>query len=67
MTDPTVLFANRMPLLNEFFERSGPVVLAALGRQQGLRWFAAMLGRLDEAGNVELGQWLDDQERSLAG
>jgi hypothetical protein len=67
VTDPTVLFANRMPLLNEFFDRSGPIVLAALGRQQGLRWFAAMLGRLDEAGNVELGQWLDEQERSLAG
>lgn len=67
VTDPSVLFANRMPLFHEFLERSAPVVLAALGRQQGLRWFAAMLGRLDEAGNVELGQWLDEQERSLAG
>jgi hypothetical protein len=66
VTDPAVLFANRMPLFNEFLERSAPVVLAALGRQPGLRWFAAMLGRLDEAGNVELGQWLDEQERSLA-
>ena len=66
ITDPTVLFANRMPLLNEFLDRSAPIVLAALGRQQGLRWFAAMLGRLDEAGHVELGQWLDEQERSLA-
>ena len=67
VTDPTVLFANRMPLLSEFLERSAPVVLAVLGRQQGLRWFAAMLGRLDEAGHVELGQWLDEQARSLAG
>lgn len=67
ITDPTVLFANRMPLFNEFLDRSGPIVLAALGRQQGLRWYAAMLGRLDDAGNVELGQWLDEQERSLAG
>jgi hypothetical protein len=67
VTDPTVLFANRMPLLNEFLDRSAPIVLAALGRQPGLRWFAAMLGRLDEGGNIELGQWLDEQERSLAG
>jgi hypothetical protein len=67
VTDPTTLFANRMPLFNEFLDRSAPIVLAALGRQQGLRWFAAMLGRLDEAGNVELGHWLDQQERSLAG
>ena len=66
VTDPKVLFAHRMPLFHEFLERSAPVVLAALGRQPGLRWFAAMLGRLDEAGNVELGQWLDEQERSLA-
>jgi hypothetical protein len=66
-TDPTVLFANRMPLLNEFLDRSLPIVMAALGRVAGLRWFAAMLGRLDEAGNVELGQWLDEQSRSVAG
>jgi len=66
-TDPTVLFANRMPLLNEFLDRSAPIVIAALGRIPGLRWFAAMLGRLDEAGNVELGQWLDEQARSVAG
>ena len=66
VTDPAVLFAARMPMFNEFLDRSAPVVLAALGRQAGLRWFAAMLGRLDEAGNVELGQWLDEQERSLA-
>ena len=67
VTDPTVLFANRMPLFNEFLDSSAPIVLAALGRQPGLRWFAAMLGRLDEGGNIELGQWLDEQERSLAG
>lgn len=67
VTDPTVLFANRMPLFNEFLDRSAPIVLAALVRQPGLRWFAAMLGRLDEGGNIELGQWLDEQERSLAG
>lgn len=67
VTDPTVLFANRIPLFNEFLDRSAPIVLAALGRQPGLRWFAAMLGRLDEGGNIELGQWLDEQERSLAG
>jgi len=67
VTDPTVLFANRMPLLNEFLDRSAPIVLAALGRAPGLQWFAAMLGRLDEAGNVELGQWLDEQARSVAG
>jgi hypothetical protein len=67
VTDPTILFANRMPLFNEFLDRSAPIVLAALGRQPGLRWFAAMLGRLDEPGNIELGQWLDEQERSLAG
>jgi len=66
-TDPTVLFANRMPLLNEFLDRSLPIVMAALGRVAGLRWFAAMLGRLDEAGNAELGQWLDEQSRSVAG
>jgi len=66
-TDPTVLFANRMPLLNEFLDRSVPIVLAAVGRTAGLRWFAAMLGRLDEAGNVELGQWLAEQSRSVAG
>jgi len=66
-TDPTVLFANRMPLLNEFLDRSVPIVMAALGRAAGLRWFSAMLGRLDEAGNVELGQWLDEQARSVAG
>ena len=66
-TDPTVLFANSMPLLNEFLDRSLPIVIAALGGVAGLRWFAAMLGRLDDAGNVELGQWLDEQSRSLAG
>jgi hypothetical protein len=66
-TDPTVLFANRMPLLNEFLDRSLPIVMAALGGVAGLRWFAAMLGRLDDAGNVELGQWLDEQSRSVAG
>ena len=66
VTDHTVLFANQMPSLSEFLERSAPIVLAALGRDPGLRWFAAMLGRLDEAGNVELGHWIDEQARSLA-
>lgn len=66
VTDPTVLYANRMPLLHEFLTRSAPIVAAALGREPGLRWFAAMLGRLDDAGNVALGQWLDEQARSVA-
>jgi hypothetical protein len=67
VTDPTALFANRMPLFHEFLDRSAPIVFAALGGPPGLRWFAAMLGHLDEAGHAALRQWIDEQARSIAG
>ena len=58
VTDPTVLFAHRMPLFHVFLEKSTPIVTDVLGAQGGRGWFSSMLPHLDERGKAELTAWL---------
>lgn len=59
VTDPTVLYVNRMPLFSAFLGNSVPIVRAALNPEQGRGWYTAMVPHLDDRGNAELGEWLD--------
>ncbi|QNA88765.1 hypothetical protein G4G28_10145 [Massilia sp. Dwa41.01b] len=57
-TDPTVLYARSMPFFSAFLANSLGFVRAALGPEQGRRWYAHMLPSLDAAGRAELDAWL---------
>jgi hypothetical protein len=59
VTDPTVLYVNRMPAFSAFLNNSEPIVRAALNQEQGRGWYAAMVPHLDERGKAELSHWLD--------
>jgi hypothetical protein len=59
VTDPTVLYVNRMPAFGAFLDNSSPVIRAALDQERGRGWYAAMAPHLDDRGNAELSQWLD--------
>jgi hypothetical protein len=63
MTDPTYLFAHRVPALSVFLENSAPVIHAALGPDEGHAWYSAMHARLDDLGRAELTAWLDSRFR----
>lgn len=58
VTDPTFLFAHRMPMFHMFLEKSGAVVNRVLDRDASRAWYAAMLPHLDERGQAELTDWL---------
>lgn len=58
VTDPTFLFAHRMPLFHIFLEKSGDVVHRVLDRDAGRAWYTSMLPHLDERGRAELTDWL---------
>jgi hypothetical protein len=59
VTDPTVLYVNRMPAFSTFLNNSEPIVGAALNQEQGRGWYTAMVPHLDDRGNAELSEWLD--------
>lgn len=57
-TDPTVLFAHRLPRFDLFLDNSTPIVRANLDAEQERLWYTSMLPHLDERGKVELGAWM---------
>ena len=60
VTDPTFLFAHRMPLFHMFLEKSGAVVRQVLDRDASRAWYTSMLPHLDERGQSELKAWLEE-------
>jgi hypothetical protein len=60
LTDPTFLYAHRMPLFSAFLDNSAPVIRAALDPEQGRAWYTSMLPHLDDNGRTELSAWLED-------
>lgn len=60
-TDATVLYARRIPFFSAFLDNSRPLVRAALDRESGRQWYAALLPELDEGGRQELGAWLENE------
>jgi hypothetical protein len=58
LTDPTFLYAQRMPLFSAFLDNSAPVIRAALDPEQGRAWYTSMLPHLDDSGRTELSAWL---------
>lgn len=59
VTDPTFLFAHRMPLFHVFLEKNAAVVNKVLDVDESREWYASMLPHLDERGRAELNAWLE--------
>lgn len=59
LTDPTFLYAQRVPFFSAFLDNSAPVIRAALGPEQGRAWYTSMLPHLDDNGKMELSKWLE--------
>jgi hypothetical protein len=60
LTDPTFLYAQRVPFFSAFLDNSAPVIRAALGPEQGRAWYTSMLPHLDDNGRTELCAWLEN-------
>jgi len=58
-TDSTILYMNRIPFFSAFLGNSWPLLRAALGAEQGRRWYEALLPSLDANGQQELSAFLD--------